>query len=225
MDEISGRGGEGMAGPADRAVLEAGLGELGLALDQEPIDRMLAHVRLVRAWSRSYNLVARGDLAGLVSRHVLDSLAIHRLVPDGRLLDVGSGAGFPGLPLAIALPRLEVTLLDSAGKRARFLRHVVRTLRLERVAVVQARVEDYAAAQPFAAIVSRAFATLSDYARQVRHLADPETRILALKGQRPREELDDLPEWVNVLEIQRYHVPDLHAERHVVIMSLSPEAA
>jgi 16S rRNA (guanine527-N7)-methyltransferase len=225
MDEISGRGGEGMAGPADRAVLEAGLGELGLALDQEPIDRMLAHVRLVRAWSRSYNLVARGDLAGLVSRHVLDSLAIHRLVPDGRLLDVGSGAGFPGLPLAIALPRLEVTLLDSAGKRARFLRHVVRTLRLERVAVVEARVEDYAAAQPFAAIVSRAFATLSEYVRCVRHLAGPETRVLALKGQRPREELDALPEWVNLRSVQRYHVPDLHAERHVVIMSLAPGTA
>lgn len=225
MGGPGGRHSEGMSGPADRAVLEAGLDELGLAFEQASLERLLAHIQLVRAWSRSYNLVARGDLASLVSRHVLDSLAIHPLVPAGRLLDVGSGAGFPGVPLAIALPRLDVTLLDSAGKRARFLRHVVRTLRLERVEVVESRVEDYIAPRPFASIVSRAFATLSDYARQVRHLADPETRILALKGQRPREELDDLPEWVNVLEIQRYHVPDLHAERHVVIMSLSPEAA
>jgi len=225
MAEDGERQGELIAGSAERTELESGLGELGLPLGEESIGLLLAHVQLVRAWARSYNLVARGDLDDLVTRHVLDSLAIHALVRAGRLLDVGSGAGFPGLPLAIALPDIEVTLLDSAGKRARFLRHVVRTLGLDSVEVVQARVEDFHAERPFTTIVSRAFATLLEYARRVRHLAGPETRVLALKGQWPRGELDALPGWVTVESVRHYHVPDLHAERHVVIMSLSPDTA
>jgi 16S rRNA (guanine527-N7)-methyltransferase len=209
----------------DRATLEAGLRAFGLRPEPEAVARLLGHARLVREWSRAYNLVARGDLDALVRRHVLDSLAIHELVAPGRLLDVGSGAGFPGLPLAIVLPGLEATLIDSSGKRARFLGHVVRVLGLERVRVVQARVEEFAADRPCNTVVSRAFSSLSAFAHKVRHLCDADTRVLALKGQQPDAELEALPGWVTIESVRRYDVPDLHAERHVVIMALSPETA
>lgn len=209
----------------ERAELECGLMRLGLAAPAALADRLMQHVALIRRWARSYNLVARGDLGALIGRHVLDSLAIHDHVGPKSLLDVGSGAGFPGLPLAIARPGIEVTLLDSSGKRIRFLRHVVRSLDLENVQVVQARVQDHQAATAPDSIVSRAFSSLAEFAAAVRHLVGPATQVLAVKGRYPREELEKLPGWVTVEAVSQYHVPDLRAERHLVIMRLSPEPA
>ncbi len=209
----------------EQTALERGLRQLHLEADTGQIDALLEHVRLIRKWAAGYNLVSRGDLDALVTRHVLDSLAIHPWVRGNCLLDVGSGAGFPGVPLAIMQPDLEVTLLDTSGKRARFLRQVIRSLGLENVQVIHGRVEDYSPGQPFGQIVSRAFSSLAAFARCVRHLADVQTRVMGIKGRYPAEELKELPQWVAVESVEPYRVPDLHAERHVVIMSLSPQTA
>lgn len=164
--------------------------------------------------------MAPGDLDDLYTRHLLDSLAILPYLADGPLLDVGSGAGLPGLPLAIARPGLEVTLLDSAGKKARFLRHCVRTLGLDNVEVVSARVENFQPGVEFGTITARAFSALTAFAEAVRHLSGPKTRLLAMKGKRPGEEINDLPDWVRVDSVQPLEVPGLAAQRHLVLMSV-----
>ena len=184
---------------------------------------MLQYASLVRKWNASYNLVGRRDVDSLITRHLLDSLAIHSFVGPGDLLDVGSGAGFPGIPLAVANPELEVTLLDSSGKKARFMRHAQRTLALNNVQVVHGRLEEHQRPTACRTIVCRAFGSLRDFVSGVRHLAGPDTRMLAMKGRRPEAELDALPDWIAVRRIVPLEVPDLHAERHLVIMCVSPQ--
>jgi 16S rRNA (guanine527-N7)-methyltransferase len=176
-------------------------------------------------WTSSYNLVARGDRDALIGRHLMDSLSIHRFVGPGPLLDAGSGAGFPGIPLAIVSPGLEVTLLDSSGKKARFMRHVKRSLDLENVQIEHSRLEEFSPDEVFASIVCRAYGSLTEFATGVRHLAAPGTHFLAMKGRMPERELQELPDWVHVDSVERISVPDLHAERHLVIMCLSPGIA
>lgn len=206
--------------PADRAALEAGLSSLGLAPDAQAVDRLLAHVGLLRHWGRTYNLVAPGDLDHLVSRHVLDALSIHSHVPPGPLLDVGTGAGFPGLPLAILSPERPVVLIDSAGKKVRFLRHVIRTLDLDGVEAVHGRVESFSASEEFRTITTRAFSSLAAFAGAVRHLAGPAARLLAMKGKAPEPELAALPPWARVEAMDNIAVPGLAAERHLVTLAL-----
>ncbi len=201
--------------------LARGLQRLDLPADAQVIERLADYAGMVLSWSRSYNLVAAGDLDALLDRHFLDSLCIHPFIRPPTLLDVGSGAGFPGLPLALARPDLQVTLLDSSGKKVRFLRHVIRTLGLANVQTVEARVESFRPADGFATITSRAFASLREFMDRIRHLLAPGTRVLALKGRKPDRELSELPAWVQVEAVERIIVPDLHAERHLVMMSLS----
>jgi 16S rRNA (guanine527-N7)-methyltransferase len=209
----------------EQARLEHGLRQMGLAVVDAQVAALLGHVALIRRWAGSYNLVSRGDLEALIERHVLDSLAVLPWIEGKRLLDVGSGAGFPGLPLAVVRPGMEVSLLDSSGKRARFLRQALRSLELVRVEVVETRVEAFEPNHAFNTIVSRAFSSLELFARRVRHLSRPGTRVLAIKGRHPSAELSGLPDWLTVEAIEPYRVPGLHAERHVVIMSLSSQAA
>lgn len=206
----------------DQATLEAGLHELGLEAGEAVRKAWLQHLALVRRWGRSYNLVAPGEFDQLVTRHLLDSLAIHARVGDGPLLDVGSGAGFPGLPLAILRPERATVLIDGAGKKARFLRHVIRELGLTRVEAVHGRVESFSPPVQFSTIVSRAFSAIRDFAVLTRHLAGPETRLIAMKGQDPEQELSDLPSWAHVEAVERLHVPGLAAERHQVTLTLDP---
>lgn len=209
--------------------LRAGLAQLpGADLDDGQVQRLLAYLDLLSRWNRTYNLTAIRDPAAMVSRHLLDSLVVLPWVPGGRLLDAGAGAGLPGIPLAIARPDLQVTLLDSAGKKIRFLNHVCRELRLANAAPVQARLEDYSADAGFDAIISRAFGSLAAFAGASRHLAaraaNPAggSRLLAMKGRRPAAELAGLPSWVSVEAVEELVVPGLQAARHLVIMSVSP---
>jgi len=201
--------------------IERGLAGLGIDASEGQAEQLGEHLELVRKWNRAYNLISRGDLDHLVTRHLLDSLSIRPFVIPDRLLDVGSGAGFPGLPLAVLDPGLQVTLLDSAGKKARFLRHAVRTLGLGNVSVVQSRAERFSPGHEFSTITSRAFGTLAAFAGAVRHVAGTATRLLAMKGRHPGPELDSLPDWVHVEAVTRIDVPGLNAERHVVLMTLS----
>jgi 16S rRNA (guanine527-N7)-methyltransferase len=205
----------------ERDQLERGILALGLDCDAGSIDLQFEFVEQLRKWNRTYNLVSATDLGDVVRRHLLDSLAIHSFLVPGSLLDVGTGAGFPGMPLAIAMPEMNCTLLDSAGKKVRFLRHVKRTLKIENVHPHESRVSDFSSDAGFSNIVSRAFCSLGDFAGEVRHLANPDSRLLAMKGRHPAEELQGLPEWLEVVSVEKISVPDLHAERHLVIMSVS----
>jgi 16S rRNA (guanine527-N7)-methyltransferase len=206
--------------PAD--ILRAGLEELGEAdLRPAQIDLLLGYVELLQHWNRAYNLTSVREPVDMVRRHLLDSLSVLPWIPDGRLLDAGTGAGLPGVPLAIARPDVEVTLLDSAGKKIRFLNQVRRELGLRNIEPVQARLEEYAPEAPFDTIISRAFASLADFAAAARHLAKG-SKLLAMKGRRPDAELEELPEWVEVSAVEKLEVPGLQEDRHLVIMSVIP---
>lgn len=205
----------------ERVRLERGLRELGISSAPGTVERLLSYASLLRKWNRSYNLVSASDLQVLVPRHLLDSLAIQPYLKPGSLLDVGSGAGLPGLPLALANPALDCTLLDSSGKKIRFLRHVKRSMALDNIQPVQARAQDFQSTRAFDNITCRAFASLAEFAAAVRHLAGPGSGLLAMKGRLPSEELAELPPWLKVDAVERISVPDLHGERHLVIMSVS----
>jgi 16S rRNA (guanine527-N7)-methyltransferase len=204
-----------------RESLQAGLGSMELPVTDDRLDRLVKFIELLRKWNGAYNLVSAADLEDVVSRHLLDSLSVCPHIGQGRLLDVGTGAGFPGLPLAIMSLATDCTLLDSAGKKVRFIRHVVRTLSLGNVHPVHARCETHHPGQEYETIISRAFSSLADFVRLTRHLGGTSTRWLAMKGKTPSDELDSLPEGVSVLSVEKLEVPDLHAERHLVIMSVS----
>jgi 16S rRNA (guanine527-N7)-methyltransferase len=207
---------------AQAARLEAGLAQIpGAGLDDAQVESLLAYLELLVRWNRAYNLTAVRQPQEMVTRHLLDSLAILPWVGNGPLLDAGTGAGLPAVPLAIARPGLEVTALDSAGKKIRFLNQVRRELSLENLQPVQARLESYRPEQDFDVIVSRAFASLADFARAAGHLAG-DVRLLAMKGRRPEKELAELPRWVQVVSVEQLEVPGLQEDRHLVIMSLNP---
>ena len=198
----------------------AGLDWGKAADDAEKTSKLADYLSELQRWNRAYNLTAIDDPSLMVSHHVLDSLAVAPWV-HGRVLDVGTGAGLPGIPLAIMDPELDMTLLDSTAKKIRFLNHVVRVLKLQNVEPKHARVEDYTSLAPFDVVISRAFSLIGAFALATRHLLGPRSRLLAMKGKRPDEELADLPGWISVEAVEKLAVPGLHEERHLVIMSLS----
>jgi 16S rRNA (guanine527-N7)-methyltransferase len=202
-------------------MLGSGLFELtGQAPDPEKEAALLSYLALLERWNGTYNLTSVKNPAQMVTRHLLDSLAVAPWIKGQRLLDAGSGAGLPGIPLAIMKPDLEVTLLDSSGKKVRFLNHVRRELGLENIWPVQERLESFSAHTHYQAIISRAFSDLASFARAARHLAVAPSRLLAMKGKRPERELSDLPEWVRVDSVEKLTVPGLQENRHLVIMSV-----
>lgn len=208
--------------PELAARLDRGLRQLELNLPAEAAPRLLAYVELLQHWNRAYNLTAVRDPLQMIPRHLLDSLAILpflQLAPGARLIDVGSGAGLPGIPLAIACPQLSITLLDSNGKKTRFLRQALAELGLDNVSVVQERVERYHPGQPYDAVTCRAFAALPDILNGCAHLLRPGGRVLAMKGMLPGQELSQLPKGFNVLACEVLRVPDLEGERHLLVLA------
>ncbi len=197
-----------------KAQLVSGLKQLGLGQDIAPA--LLAYLAELEKWNAAYNLTAIRDPREMVTRHLLDSLVMMPQV-RGPLLDVGSGAGLPGIPLAIARPELAVTVLDSNGKKARFLRHAVRALKLGNVEVVEARVEDHRPDALYAAITSRAFASLKDFFKLTGHLLAPDGQWLAMKGKLDDSEKQDLPAGVGIVDIKTLKVPGLAEARHLVV--------
>jgi len=196
--------------------LAAGLAQLGIALSAEQQEKLLAFRDLLLKWNKTYNLTALRDPAQAISHHLLDSLAILPHVGSGPLLDVGSGGGLPGIPLAIARPELAVSMVDTVQKKTTFLQQVVIELGLKNVTVHHARVEEMPG--QYAQISSRAFAELGLFISLTRHLLAPDGRWLAMKGVRPDAELESLPVDIVVEAIIPLHVPGLDAERHLIIL-------
>ncbi|HSN18292.1 MAG TPA: 16S rRNA (guanine(527)-N(7))-methyltransferase RsmG [Gammaproteobacteria bacterium] len=199
-----------------RRQLGPGLKALDLTLPPGAEAALLSYVELLARWNQAYNLTAVRDPAEMVSKHLLDSLAILPYVTGPSVADVGTGAGLPGIPLALAQPDIQFTLIDSNGKKTRFVTQAVAELKLKNVAVVQARSEGWQAQRLFAQVVSRAFASLGDFARLAGGLAAPGGRLLAMKGAVPEDELAGLPAGFRVAAVHPLKVPGLDAERCLV---------
>ncbi len=195
----------------------SGLDGLGLALSPRQQEQLLIYLTLLQKWNRVYNLTAIETPERMLTLHLLDSLAILPHLGEGPLLDVGSGAGLPGIALAIARPELAVTLLDSSDKRCGFMRQAVIELGLRQVAVVHARVEDHQSEAGYGQIVARAFSDLAEFVRLTRHLLSAGGHWLALKGQRPDTELAALS-GARVLDVRPLYVPGLDARRHLIVL-------
>jgi 16S rRNA (guanine527-N7)-methyltransferase len=202
------------------AELEQGAAQLGIDLSETQQQQLLAYLALLNKWNKAYNLTAVRDPAGMISRHLLDSLSVAPQVDQSgpRWLDVGSGGGMPGIPLAILFPERSFTLLDSNGKKTRFLTQVKLELRLANVEVIHSRVEQFKPAQPYTDITSRAFSSLDDFANWTRHLGDLETRWLAMKGVQPDDELQALPEDFQLERCLVLKVPGCQGQRHLLIL-------
>jgi len=205
------------APPAER--LADGLAGLQLELPEGAQEKLLAYLDLLAHWNRAYNLTAVRDRGEMIPRHLLDSLAVLPFVRGESLADIGSGAGLPGIPLAIARPRLAVTLIESNGKKARFLREAVRALPLPNVAVEQVRVQD--AAGSFDTVTARAFSSLADMLAWGGHLLADDGRWLALKGRRDQEEIAGIPDDFRLVAVHQVEVPGTEAERRVIELARS----
>ncbi|HVR81986.1 MAG TPA: 16S rRNA (guanine(527)-N(7))-methyltransferase RsmG [Luteimonas sp.] len=201
-----------------RTELDAGLAALGL--DPALAPPLLAYLTLLDRWNRTYNLTAIRDPREMVGKHLLDSLAMHPFLQGTEsLADLGTGAGLPGIPLAIAKPGLQVTLVESNGKKARFLREAVRTLQLHNARVAETRAEVLDEPAAFDAITARALATLPLIVELGGHLLKPGGKLLAMKGARPDAEIAALPAGWCLQSVHPLTVPGLAAERHLVVVA------
>lgn len=203
--------------------LKDGLESLGVG-DAAAVEHLQAYLGLLAKWNKAYNLSAIRDPAQMVTHHILDSLVVLPWLEGPRLLDMGSGAGLPGIPLAIARPDLDIVLLDGNGKKTRFLTQVKLELKLDNISVVHGRAEAYRPQAPFQTIISRAFSSLGDFIRLAEPLLAPAGQLLAMKGRLDDAELrQSEPERVK-LQIHRLEVPGLDAERHLLQLRLTPTA-
>jgi 16S rRNA (guanine527-N7)-methyltransferase len=195
---------------------------MGVTLDAAQEAALLRLLDELELWARAYNLTAIGDRAGMITHHLLDSLSVAPYLHGTRIADLGTGAGFPGLPLAIACPERQFTLVDSTAKKIRFIEHAVRTLGLGNVRAVHARIEqlpDLAPAPAWDTVLARALAPVDKLLPLVRPLCGPETRVLAMCGRRPDAELAALPAGWRLVSLHSLQVPGLDAERHLLVFA------
>lgn len=201
-----------------RVRLAAGLAQLGCSIDAAAQQRLLEYIALLLQWNGAYNLTAVRDPLAMIDRHLIDSLALLPFAQGPDLADIGTGPGIPGLVLALVHPYERVWLVDSNGKKARFLRECLRRFDLPAVAVHEARAETLAAGAGFSQVTSRAYASLADFVASTRQILAPQGRWLALKGKRPDAEIAGLPDDVVVEAMHRLDVPGADGERHLLIL-------
>ena len=206
-----------------RQILTKGAEQMSVALSETHIENLLAYIREFDKWNKAYNLSAIRDIRQMVARHLLDSLSV---VPyflaskhaTENVIDVGTGGGLPGIPLAIMFPEKKFTLLDSAGKKTRFLFHVKTLLKLENVSVENRRVQEFQPAQKFNAVISRAFASLQDMTEGCTHLLENGGVFLAMKGIYPQDEFAPIAEKIELLESIKLDVAATDGERHLLVL-------
>lgn len=199
--------------------LDSLLAAAGIALPDQQKQQLIGYVELLHKWNKTYNLTSVRDPMEMLVRHILDSIVVNPHLEGNRFIDVGTGPGLPGIPLAIVRPDAHFTLLDSLGKRVRFLRQVQHELGLKNVEPVQSRVEEFIPEPAFDGVISRAFASLQDMLSWCHHLpVKGQGRFYALKGLRPDDELASLPEGIALQEVVKLRVPELEGERHLVIL-------
>ncbi len=203
--------------------LKRGLIALGLVLERDTQQRLLDYIALIDKWNRVHNLTAIREPEKMVSHHLLDSLAVAPHLHARRLLDVGSGAGLPGIPLALANPDMHVTLLDSNHKKVAFLNQAVMELKMKNAEVCGERVESWKTQEGFDVIISRAFSDMSEFVHMTRHLLAPGGTFAAMKGMHPYEEIDKLPSGCIVQQVLPLAIPGLDGARHLVLIG-QPEA-
>lgn len=201
-----------------RALLVDGLTELGLDLPPAAVDRLCALADLVVEWNGRFNLTAITEPVAMVRKHLLDSLTVHADLRGPTVVDIGTGAGFPGLPLAIVNPSLKFQLVDSIRKKIGFVTHAAGVLGLTNVEPVCSRAEAFKPTDRAQTVVSRALSTVGDFVRHAGHLTTSDGRLLAMKGRDPTVECAELPRPWRVQAIRRLHVPGLPDERHLVIL-------
>jgi 16S rRNA (guanine527-N7)-methyltransferase len=207
----------------DARELIEGAAALGVALDARQAAQLLKLLGELLLWNRRFNLTAITAPERIVPAHLLDSLAALPELHGSRIADVGTGAGFPGLPLALACPQRHFTLIDATAKKIRFVTHAARLLGLTNVTALKARVETLRPELPFDTVVARAFAALPELLADVARLTGPATRVVALKGRYPEAELAGLPAGWRLLAARAVQIPGLNAERHILTLSMGPE--
>ncbi len=208
-----------MTRDAERELLFAGARHFDLALDAAEVEALLRLVDELEIGNAQFNLTAIRDRPGMLRKHLLDSLSLQPFLRGLRIADVGTGAGFPGLPLAIANPQRRFSLIEATGKKARFVALTARRLGCVNVEVVHARSENYRPAEAFDTVVARALSSLADFVAHAGHLCAADGCMLAMKGRHPAEEIAALPRGFRVSAVHRVAVPGLDDERHIVELS------
>jgi 16S rRNA (guanine527-N7)-methyltransferase len=194
--------------------------ELSVTEDQQL--QLIRYVLMMHKWNKAYNLTSVRDPKKMVVKHIIDSIVVAPFLDDIYYIDVGTGPGLPGIPLAIMCPDKQFILLDSLGKRVRFMKQVAYELKIENIEPVQSRVEDYVPDVKIDGVLSRAFASLKDMLHWCQHLVDSDGVFIALKGQLTTAELDELPLEFTLLETVKLDVPDLEGERHIIKIKKQP---
>lgn len=212
--------------------LSQGAETLGVELTEAQHSALIEYLNLLQKWNKAYNLTAIRKTQGMVALHLLDSLAVNSVVQNvENIIDVGTGPGLPGIVLAIMNPQKRFTLLDSNGKKTRFLFQVKTALKLDNVSIENGRVEAYHPSQPFDMIISRAFASLADMVGWCHHLRADDGCFLAMKGQYPEQEIADLQGKFQVTEVTELTVPGVEGQRHLLrlvpamVTEIAPETA
>lgn len=198
-------------------ILAQGIQLLGLNLSTQIQNQLIQFIKILHKWNKAYNLTSVREPQEMVTRHILDSLTLVPYLKGQRIIDVGTGGGFPGIPLALAFPEQQFVLLDSNGKKIRFLIQAIADMKLNNVEAMQSRVEDYEPKQCFDTVVVRAFATIDDIIAKTSHLCCPNGQILMMKGAYPTEELAAIAKNVSEIQVYPLEIPGLKEERHLVI--------
>ncbi|MBD1576404.1 MULTISPECIES: 16S rRNA (guanine(527)-N(7))-methyltransferase RsmG [Vibrio] len=202
-----------------RIKLDSLLSQTDLVVSELQRDQLVGYVVMLDKWNKAYNLTSVRNPMDMLVKHILDSAVVSPHLVGSRFIDVGTGPGLPGIPLAILNPESDFTLLDSLGKRIRFIKQVVHELAITNVTPVQSRVEEFDPEQGFDGVISRAFASITDMVEWCHHLPKQDSGIfLALKGQLPEDEIDQLPAQFAVIEVKVLQVPELEGDRHLVLL-------
>jgi 16S rRNA (guanine527-N7)-methyltransferase len=201
---------------AERALLAAGAAELGIAMTEAQASALLQLIDALRAGNAQFNLTAIRDRPGMLRKHLLDSLSLQAFLRGERIADIGTGAGFPGMPLAILNPTRHFALIEATGKKARFVVQTAALIGLQNVDIVNQRAESYRPPTPFDTVIARALSSLEGFIAFAGHLCAADGRLLAMKGKRPDEEISAMPRGFRVLAVHRLRVPGLTDERHLV---------